>query len=102
MNERVVMYHMRFNGLAIGYVNIWIHKRDMVLETMATHHLTMISRVKLLQLIHVDGLRKLIFVQICQLGGSLLSQLSDNIRPAPTWSKLALRVTNQSPEGLQD
>ena len=33
MNERVVMYHVRFNGLATGYINVWIHKKD-----MATHN----------------------------------------------------------------
>ena len=74
-----------------GYAKgIWLH------ETMATHHLTMISRIKLLQVIHVDWLRKLIFAQICQPGDSLSSQLSDNIRPAPTWSKLTPRVIDQS------
>ena len=80
-----------------GYTKgIWL------LETMATHPLTMISHVKLLQLIHVDYLRKLISVQICQLGSSLSSQLSDNIRLAPTWSKLTLRFIDQSPENPQD
>ena len=80
-----------------GYTKeIWL------LETMATHYSTMISHVKLFQLIHVDRLRKLISVQICQPDGPFSSQLSDNIRPAPTWSKLTPRVTDQSFEDLQD
>ena len=29
MNERVIMYHVRLNRLATGYINVWIHKRDM-------------------------------------------------------------------------
>ena len=33
-----------------------------LLEVMATHPLTMISRIKLLQLIHIDWLSELIFV----------------------------------------
>ena len=80
-----------------GYTKgIWL------LETMSTHSSTMISCVKLLQLIYVDGLRKLISVQICQPGGSLSCQLLDNIRLTPTWFKLAPRVTDQSLEDLQD
>ena len=50
-----------------------------LLKTMATHPLTMISRVKLLQLIHINWLQKLIFVQICQPGSSLSGQILDNI-----------------------
>ena len=69
---------------------------------MATHPSTMISHVKLLQLIHVDWLQKLISVQIYQPGDFLSSQLLDNIRPAPTWSKLTPRVTDQSPKDPQD
>ena len=80
-----------------GYAKgIWL------LETMTTHPSTMISRVKLLQLIHVDLLQKLVSIQICQPGDSLLSQLSDNIRPTPTWFKLTPRVTDQSSEDSQD
>ena len=73
-----------------------------LLEMMATHPLTMILCIKLLQLIHIDRLRKLIFVQFCQSGCSLSGQISNNIRPAPSRSKLASRVADQSLEGSQD
>ena len=69
---------------------------------MATHPLTMISRVELLQLIHIDWLRELISVEVYQLGGSISGQILNNIRPAPGRSKLASRVADQSPEDFQD
>ena len=69
---------------------------------MATHPLTMISCVKLLQLIHIDWLRKLISVQICQPSNSLSGQISDNIQPAPARFELTSRVADQSPEDLQN
>ena len=72
-----------------------------LLKPTATHHLTMISRIKLLQLIHIDWLRKLIFVQNCQPGNSLSGQISDNIQLAPARSELS-RVADQSHEDLQN
>ena len=69
---------------------------------MATHPLTMISRVELLQLIHIDWLRELISVQVYQPDDSLSGQISNNIRPALGRSKLASRVIDQSPEDFQD
>ena len=73
-----------------------------LLKTMATHPLTMISRVKLLQLIHIDWLQKLIFIQICQPGSSLSGQILDNIWPALARSELASKVVDQSLEDLQN
>ena len=73
-----------------------------LLKMMATHSITMILNVKLLQLIHIDWLRKLIFVQIRQPDSSLLGQISDNIRPALAQSELASRVADQSLEDLQN
>ena len=61
-----------------------------LLKTMATHPLTMISRVKLLQLIYIDWLRKLIFVQICQLGSSFLGQTRITYGPLPLGLNLPL------------
>ena len=73
-----------------------------LLEVTATHPLTMISRIKLLQLIHINWLCELISVQVCQPGSSLSSQISDDIRSALTRSKLASRVVDQLPEDFQD
>ena len=69
---------------------------------MATHPLTMISRVELLQLIHIDWLHELISVEVYQLGGFISVQILNNIQPVPGRSKLASRVADQSPEDFQD
>ena len=49
---------------------VGVQQRIWLLQTMATHPPTMISCVKLLELIHVDWLRKLIFIHICQPSSS--------------------------------
>ena len=69
---------------------------------MATHPLTMILRIKLLLLIHIDRLRKLISVQVFQTSYSISGQISNDIWLAPSRSKLASKVADQSPEGSQD
>ena len=84
------------------YQCVGVQQGIWLLKMMATHFITMILNVKLLQLIHIDWLRKLIFVQIRQLDSSLLGQISDNIRPALARSKLASKVTDQSPKDLQN
>ena len=50
------------NGI---YQCVGVQQGIWLLKTMAIHSLTMISCVKLLQLIHIDWLQKLISVQIC-------------------------------------